>query len=126
MPASLSGLYGLTLPRGSVPIDGVQRISETADRLGLMARDPRDLAALSKILLGSSSDLLGAGGGRGDDALENVWQGLSIGILDSEYGTDSGYKWKWGSTEVVNKNPKLPPMSTFLAFLANDCAEREI
>ena len=50
-PASLGGLYGLTLPHGSVPIDGVHRISETFDRIGLMARDPRDLASLVKALV---------------------------------------------------------------------------
>ena len=50
-PASLGGLYGLTLPHGSVPIDGVFRISETFDRIGLMARDPRDLASLVKALV---------------------------------------------------------------------------
>lgn len=50
-----STLYDLTPPHGYVPadlpIDGVCGISEALDRVGLMRRDPRDLASSSKILL---------------------------------------------------------------------------
>lgn len=101
----MNGLYGLTLPHGSVPVDGVQRLSETFDRIGLMARDPRDLAALAKVILKSSTDSDAnapepAYEGE-DDPAGGVWEGLSVGILDSEWGTHPSAKWKWGSDEVV-------------------------
>jgi amidase len=102
-PASLSGLYGLTLPHGSVPVDGVFRISETFDRIGLMARDPRDLASLVKAVVTPRVD---------ENLTESLedhvvppdssWDALSIGVFDSEWGTDPGSKWKWGSTQVVS------------------------
>lgn len=99
-PASLGGLYGLTLPHGSVPIDGVYRISKTFDRIGQMARDPRDLASLTKALVRSDEHLKEH---LEDDAPpESVWGALSIGVLDSEWGTSSASKWKWGSAQVVS------------------------
>lgn len=108
LPASMNGLYGLTLPHGAVPVDGVQRLSETFDRIGLMARDPRDLAVLAEVLLKSSdADADAAAVGPlhegGDDIGRDVWKGLSVGILDSEWGTHSSFKWKWGSEEVVRE-----------------------
>lgn len=106
LPASMNGLYGLTLPHGAVPVDGVQRLSETFDRIGLMARDPRDLAVLAEVLLKSSdADAAAVGPLRegGDDTVRGVWKGLSVGILDSEWGTDPSFKWKWGSDEVVRE-----------------------
>jgi hypothetical protein len=65
-----------------------------------MARDARDVVSLAKILLGSS-DL--APGIRSDISEEPkaARKELSIGILDSEWGTDPNSKWKWGSDEVV-------------------------
>lgn len=108
-PASLSGLYGLTLPHGSVPIDGVCRISKTFDRIGQMARDPRDLDSLFKILVRPDEHLKE----RPEDEYavpEDVWGALSIGVLDSEWGTDPASKWKWGSVEVVgHATLELPP-----------------
>ncbi|KAJ0119828.1 hypothetical protein J7T55_014033 [Diaporthe amygdali] len=101
-PASLGGLYGLTLPHGSVPIDGVCRISETFDRVGQMARDPRDLASVAKILVKSDEHLTERLEDE-DTPPEGLWRGLSIGVLDSEWGTDPGSKWKWGSVEVKDK-----------------------
>lgn len=93
-PASCNGLYGLTLPHGAVDMSGVQRISELADRIGLMARDPRDLEVLAEILTDEDTVRDDAG-----------WEGLSIGILDSEWGTDPNSAWKWGSKEVVSCHP---------------------
>lgn len=81
-----------------MPVDGVHRISETYDRVGLMARDPLDLGALAEILLGR--------GVWSEEEEDEVISGegleaLSIGVLDSEWGTDPIAKWKWGSSEVV-------------------------
>lgn len=108
-PASLAGLYGLTLPHGSVSLDGVHRISESFDRLGLMARDPRDIESLVGILLGPDVKL-----GENDKAKKDL-EGLSIGVLDSEWGTDASTKWKWGSEEVVRASlhPAQPLIAVF-------------
>ncbi|KAH8775372.1 amidase-like protein [Diaporthe sp. PMI_573] len=100
-PASLGGLYGLTLPHDSVPIDGVHRISETFDRIGLMARDPRDLASLVKALVRPDEHLTEPLEYNAAPS-ESLWGALSIGVLDSEWGTDPSSKGKWGSVQAVN------------------------
>lgn len=114
-PASLGGLYGLTLPHGSVGIDGVCRISETFDRIGLMARDPQDLASLYKALVRSDEQLTEP---LANDVApsELLWGGISIGVLDSEWGTDPGSKWKWGSVHVVSQScwSCTPKISVYL------------
>lgn len=105
-PASLNGLYGLTLPLGSVPVDGISRIAEFSDRVGLMARDPRDLVSLSTALLtpGSNAhELL-----KQDESSSPSFKGLSIGVLDSCWETHSSVEWKWGSIEVVREESDLP------------------
>lgn len=69
-----------------------------------MTRDPVDLADLARVLLGKDGasqylpkeDVLKKGVGVGSRL-----DGLSVGILDSEWGTDPAAKWKWGSKEVV-------------------------
>ncbi|CAN8098535.1 unnamed protein product [Discula destructiva] len=105
-PASASGLYALTLPHGSVPVDGVCRISESYDRMGLMARDPEDIAALAHVLLGQDRTS-GEQQQEEDGVLKGpesfALKGLSIGILDSEWGTDPAAKWKWGCNEVKSE-----------------------
>lgn len=62
-----------------------------------MARDPQDIVLLANILLADKTMTIR------DEALlpHNIWHELSIGILDSEWGTDPSSSWKWGSTEVV-------------------------
>lgn len=106
LPASCNGLYGLTLPHGAVPVDGIQGLSETFDRVGLMARDPRDLKALAGVLLPGSdtaarpwADKYGPG--------ESGWERFAVGILDSEWGTDQSSQWKWGSNEVAGTSEAL-------------------
>lgn len=106
-PASVNGLYGLTLPHGTVPIDGVCRISETFDRVGLMARDPQDLASLSKILLDPAHSKRQEFPTEGEILIGDFWKGVSIGVLNSEWGTDPSSNWKWGSDEVVRPKQKL-------------------
>lgn len=103
-PASVNGLYGLTLPHGSVPIDGVSRISEFTDRLGLMARDPQDIISLANLLLADRATAI-----QDEIRLQDTWKGLSIGIFDSEWGIDPSSSWKWGSTEVVRTHAHSEP-----------------
>lgn len=51
-PASCCGVYGLTLSHGSVPTRGIFRISQTFDRIGIMADNPCNLEALAEVVLG--------------------------------------------------------------------------
>lgn len=114
-PASLAGLFALTLPHNSVPIDGVCRISKTFDRIGLMARDPRDLSLMARALVRSDEYLTKPLQEHAAPS-ENLWSALSIGVLDSEWGTDSASKWKWGSAQVVSLSrwtflPRTSPLT---------------
>jgi hypothetical protein len=71
-----------------------------------MARDPQDLASLSNILLAEANqkhqelptDRILSG---------TFWESVSIGVLNSEWGTDPTANWKWGSAEVVRPEQKL-------------------
>ncbi|PSR82679.1 amidase-like protein [Coniella lustricola] len=99
LPASMNALYGLTLPHRSVPMDGVAKIADFTDRIGLMAHNPRDLLSLVKILL-MDTDSQGK-----DSSLDMTTKvadfgGLSVGVLDSQWGTHSSSDWKWGSQQV--------------------------
>lgn len=81
--------------------DGVFMISKTLDRNRQMARDPRDLASLAKVLFRSDEHRKE----RLEDhaaPLDSLWCSLSIGVVDSEWGTDSASKWKWGSAQLTN------------------------
>lgn len=93
-PASLGGLYGLTLPHDSVPIDGVCKISDTFDRIGLMARDPRDLASLVKLVVRPGEHLPRSLINEAAHP-ESLCGSVSIGSLNSEWETDPGSEWKW-------------------------------
>lgn len=99
-PASLGGLYSLTLSHGSVPMDGVCRVSKTFDRIGTMARDPRSCFTVKALvrLDGRFTEPLKIEATPSD----SVWGSLSIGVLDSEWGTDPSSQWKWGSSQVVS------------------------
>lgn len=74
-----------------------------------MARDPRDIETLIGILLGPDTKL-----GENDMVGKDL-KGLSIGVLDSEWGTDASTKWKWGSEDVVRAGlrPAQPPIIVF-------------
>lgn len=60
-----------------------------------MARDPRDIEMLVEIKLGQDAEL------EGNEKAGKSLEGLSIGVLDSKWGTDASAEWKWGSEEVV-------------------------
>lgn len=117
-PASVNGLYGLTLPLGTVPMDGIFRISETFDRVGLMARDPHDLVSLCNILLKADAKPQEFPT-EGAIPARSLWEGLSIGVLDSEWGTDPTSKWKWGSAEVVRSARKPLSGGFFQVYLVD-------
>lgn len=72
-----------------------------------MARDPQDLTSLCGILLekaDSKHQELPTEGGTPLTA--SLWKDLSIGVLSSEWGTDSSSNWKWSSAEVVSPEQK--------------------
>lgn len=72
---------------GSVADDGVFKLSESFDGIGVMARDPTDLAALTEVLLTLEASRQAAqGGGYYSAASENGWKGLRIGVVGSTWG----------------------------------------
>ena len=74
-PANRAALYGLKLPPGVSPNDGVFGISNTFDGVGGMAKSPADLAMLIALLMGQPEKQMSA---------ENI---LSVGFVDPR-------KWK--------------------------------
>lgn len=124
-PASVSGLYGMTLPFESVPMDGVCKLSETFDRIGVMARDAEDLISLAEILL-SMGDVEGLSSLLKDSSVSELWKGLSIGILDSDWAADSE---KWGAADVVRPKSTGPSTSAVRCVSNTDSdhfAERQV
>lgn len=90
-PASLNGIYGLTLSHGSVPTSGVFRISETFDRIGLMAADPTLLSALTGIVQGRTVDR----------SLSPIKAGIAL--CDWGVKEEEGFaKKKWTLSETVS------------------------
>ena len=102
----------MTLTHNSVPSDGVFKLGDPFDRIGIMAADPVDLQYLSEILLPKdkiqdSSSL--------DDADESL-KGFNIGILKSSWGIpDDDVENKWGLSEVV----KSPPANAVIQELTD-------
>lgn len=84
-----------------------------------MARDPRDIETLAKILLEQGTRL--EGNGKAEESLE----GILIGVLECEWGTDASTKWKWGSEEVVRANLSIPH-SRGPPFPTDSGTEREV
>lgn len=100
-PASCNGLYGMKLTPGSVPTDGVFQLSESFDGVGVMARNPADLAALADILLaGKNTDRSALNTGIAS-VIDGSLAGLSIGIVSSTWGVYT--KDKWSSSDVVSE-----------------------
>ena len=87
--------------------DGVFCLSESFDGIGVMARDPADLAALAEILLARDSDAL-RGKGAGlvmTTVMDGSLAGLGIGVVANTWGLYD--KEKWTSPDVVSKSITL-------------------
>jgi len=101
-PASVNGLYGLTLTRGAVSTRGVFKLTESFDSIGVQARHPLDVAAVVGILLGKGE----TGGPNGQDP----WEGLSIGVLKCSWGTQGVHEGveagKWAQPDMVCPVPQ--------------------
>lgn len=99
-PASVNGVYAMTLTHNAVPSDGVFKLGDPFDRVGIMAADPLDLRDLCAILL--SNDRLQYT--TLSDDTSQVCKRMSIGILPSSWGIpDDDVDRKWGLPEVVTK-----------------------
>ncbi|GAQ35529.1 amidase [Aspergillus tubingensis] len=69
MPANRAGLYSITATRGSVPMDGIFRLSKDFDKLGTMAKCPEDLGLLMPLLNGTR-------------LVSAKWSDVSVGFVD--------------------------------------------
>ncbi|KND88994.1 putative amidase [Tolypocladium ophioglossoides CBS 100239] len=96
-PAAANGVYGLKLSHGSVPTDGVFAISASWDCVGVMARDPADLAPLAEALALRPGLRAAVGAGS-----ETGFEALRIGVTETTWGVDRGFsRGKWEEPDVV-------------------------
>lgn len=94
VPASVNGVYGIKLSFDSVPLDGVCKLSRSFDHVGVFARDPLDLVSLIGILSAKTE---------GFGELEEGFEGLSVGVLRSDWGvSEEVANEKWNTTDVVS------------------------
>ncbi|GJN78177.1 hypothetical protein PLIIFM63780_001670 [Purpureocillium lilacinum] len=115
LPASTNGIYALKLSYGTVPTHGIFKLSRSFDCVGVMARDPVDLAPLASVLLsGSGDDGPQAGNMQADskgvslhqgvrDGIEKGFEGMGIGVMAPAWGVhESIRKGKWDHPDVVS------------------------
>ncbi|GAB0138513.1 hypothetical protein EsDP_00006748 [Epichloe bromicola] len=96
-PASVNGVYGLKLSFGSVPMDGVCKLSASFDHVGIFARDPVDLGPLADILMGGDA---GASGHRAAGAARG-FEGLRVGVVANTWGVgEKVAREKWDTPEL--------------------------
>jgi amidase len=101
LPASCNGLYGVKLRPGSVPDDGVFKLSGSFDGVGVMARNPSDLAAVAEILLAGENAQHQASFKVLATGMNECLAGLSIGVVATTWGIYA--KEKWTSPDVVSE-----------------------
>ncbi|CAL5866018.1 uncharacterized protein PFLUO_LOCUS225 [Penicillium psychrofluorescens] len=99
-PASVNGLYGMKITLASTALDGVFKLSSTFDGVGVMARDPFDLAALTEVLLTTQAfDKVPREGY--SSIMGTSWTELRLGVVDIKWGVDDRIsKGKWDSPDV--------------------------
>lgn len=110
-PASVNGLYGMKITLASTALDGVFKLSSTFDGVGVMARDPFDLAALTEVLLTTQAfDKVPREGY--SSIMGTSWTELRLGVVDIKWGVDDRIsKGKWDSPDVVSCVSVLPLFS---------------
>jgi amidase len=99
-PAGTNGLYCIKCTLGSVPTDGMFKLSHCFDGVGPMARDPEDLAALMTAIMKEECVPAPADGGFAK-AMEKGFEALRIGVMDVEWGTGEDWGKHWRSEEAV-------------------------
>ncbi|KAJ5624400.1 amidase-like protein [Penicillium lagena] len=99
-PASVNGLYGMKITPASTALDGVFKLSSSFDGVGVMARDPYDLAALTEVLLAPQAfDRIPREGY--NSIMGTSWTGLRLGVVGIKWGIDDGIsKGKWDLPDV--------------------------
>ncbi|KAF4970073.1 hypothetical protein FSARC_2819 [Fusarium sarcochroum] len=99
-PSSTNGLYGMKPSPDSIDNDGLWKLSDSFDGVGVMARDPTDLAALIELLL-KPEVLAKLPEGGHEASLKKNWQGLRIGMVDINWGSPGeASKSKWSRSDV--------------------------
>ncbi|KAK5625860.1 hypothetical protein RRF57_001576 [Xylaria bambusicola] len=106
-PASCCGLYGMKLTPGNVSTEGVFKLSNTFDGLGVLGRTHKDLALLTQIILDEERrDALDT------QALASIsenssWLELGIGIVAPTWGVAFALD-KWSSSDVKSAYEAVP------------------
>jgi amidase len=93
-PASCNGLYGLKLRPDSAPGDGIFKLSESFDGVGVIARTAMDCVALAGVLMGKE-DLSSS------FSESWSWSDLRIGVVPNDWGLYPSSKEKWSSQDIV-------------------------
>ncbi|RWA09269.1 hypothetical protein EKO27_g5841 [Xylaria grammica] len=106
-PASCCGLYGMKLTPGSAPTEGVFKLSNSFDGLGVLGRTPKDLALLTQIIFDKDRREL-----FGPQTLASVldgssWRDLSIGIVEPTWGVPYALD-KWSGQDVKSAYEAVP------------------
>ncbi|KAF6832276.1 glutamyl-tRNA amidotransferase subunit [Colletotrichum plurivorum] len=103
-PASLAGLYAMKPTPGRASTVGVFSLSASFDSIGIMARDPQDLAELHNVIIDSDQAILkqAATSVPRSPAFKasSVWDGVSIGVTDVLWGIHETGRDKWGHSHV--------------------------
>ena len=80
LPANRAGVYAIRATVGSTPSNGVLRMSEAFDEIGVMAKAPEDLIPLLEGLYSESVRPNFPRDGLG--LLGNEWKGMIVGFVD--------------------------------------------
>ncbi|KAJ4269772.1 hypothetical protein NW762_001440 [Fusarium torreyae] len=120
-PSSTNGLYGMKPSPDSIEKDGLWKLSDSFDGLGVMARNPTDLASLIEVLLKPEALSKLPEGGY-EASLKKSWKGLRIGMVDINWGSPGeASKSKWNQSDVkasyeqaANKIRKLADKMVYL------------
>ncbi|KAI1411627.1 amidase signature enzyme [Hypoxylon sp. FL1857] len=97
-PASCCGLYGMKLTPGIVSTDGVFKLSESFDGIGVLARTPYDLALLSGIIMKKEARSRLSRGGLISRMTES-WPDFAVGVVANTWGVPHATE-KWSREEV--------------------------
>ncbi|MCJ1392514.1 hypothetical protein MMC18_005382 [Xylographa bjoerkii] len=106
MPANRAGLYAMTPTMGSISLEGVFALSRDFDKIGAMAKCPRDLALLMGALIGSGSTESG----------ERGWSDISVGFVNPKVWDAFRYnsprdesitQYEWAMAQIKQRGGKV-------------------
>ncbi|KAI1359944.1 amidase signature enzyme [Xylaria arbuscula] len=106
-PASCCGLYGMKLTPRSTPTEGVFKLSNTFDALGVLGRTPEDLALLAEIIFNEKRrESLGLQG-LASMLKDATWSELCIGMVAPTWGVAFALD-KWSESDVKSAYEAVP------------------